>query len=173
MTSEPFGYFRPEPFGWTDCDKSDEGAIPLYEHPPVSHAKPENQAEPNNGGACVSHPVAWWLDGTDHVEFQHHGYHDGPEWTPLYAAHQPTKRDPLTDEAQEALEVIKAIDSEGWALTRHPPSSWLTDAANKRGAWSVQRTEAPFCDKEDNRLWQGPTPIEALRAGRKAIGGEA
>ena len=30
---EPFGYFRPEPFGWTDCDQSDEGAIPLYEAP--------------------------------------------------------------------------------------------------------------------------------------------
>ena len=29
----PFGYFRPEPFGWTDCAKDDEGAIALYEHP--------------------------------------------------------------------------------------------------------------------------------------------
>lgn len=27
---EPFGYFRPEPFGWTDCAPDDEGAIPLY-----------------------------------------------------------------------------------------------------------------------------------------------
>jgi hypothetical protein len=30
---EPFGYFRPEPFGWTDCSKDDEGAIALYETP--------------------------------------------------------------------------------------------------------------------------------------------
>jgi hypothetical protein len=30
---EPFGYFRPEPFGWTDCAKDDEGAIALYERP--------------------------------------------------------------------------------------------------------------------------------------------
>lgn len=29
----PFGYFRPEPFGWTDCAKTDDGAIALYEHP--------------------------------------------------------------------------------------------------------------------------------------------
>jgi len=29
----PFGYFRPEPFGWTDCAKDDEGAIALYERP--------------------------------------------------------------------------------------------------------------------------------------------
>lgn len=33
---EPFGYFRAEPFGWTDCAKTDEGAIALYEHPPAS-----------------------------------------------------------------------------------------------------------------------------------------
>jgi len=30
---EPFGYFRPEPFGWTDCAEDDEGAIALYERP--------------------------------------------------------------------------------------------------------------------------------------------
>ncbi len=30
---EPFGYFRVEPFGWTDCAKDDEGAIALYERP--------------------------------------------------------------------------------------------------------------------------------------------
>jgi hypothetical protein len=30
---EPFGYFKPEPFGWTDCAADDEGAIALYERP--------------------------------------------------------------------------------------------------------------------------------------------
>ena len=30
---EPFGYFRAEPFGWTDCAPTDEGAIPLYGTP--------------------------------------------------------------------------------------------------------------------------------------------
>ena len=33
--SEPFGYFRAEPFGWTDCAKTDEGAVALYEAPPA------------------------------------------------------------------------------------------------------------------------------------------
>ena len=28
---EPFGYFRAEPFGWTDCAETDECAQPLYE----------------------------------------------------------------------------------------------------------------------------------------------
>ena len=32
---EPFGYFKAEPFGWTDCAETDEGAIALYERPPA------------------------------------------------------------------------------------------------------------------------------------------
>lgn len=28
---EPFGYFKAEPFGWTDCAETDEGAQPLYD----------------------------------------------------------------------------------------------------------------------------------------------
>lgn len=31
--TEPFGYFKAEPFGWTDCAETDEGAVALYEHP--------------------------------------------------------------------------------------------------------------------------------------------
>lgn len=34
-SQEPFGYFKAEPFGWTDCDETDEGAIALYEHQPA------------------------------------------------------------------------------------------------------------------------------------------
>jgi hypothetical protein len=33
---EPFGYFRAEPCGWTDCSETDEGAKPLYEKPPTT-----------------------------------------------------------------------------------------------------------------------------------------
>ena len=32
--AEPFGYFKAEPFGWTDCAETDEGAIALYQAPP-------------------------------------------------------------------------------------------------------------------------------------------
>ncbi len=31
--SEPFGYFKAEPFGWTDCAEDDDGAVALYEGP--------------------------------------------------------------------------------------------------------------------------------------------
>ena len=29
---EPFGYFKAEPFGWTDCAETDEGSIPLWDN---------------------------------------------------------------------------------------------------------------------------------------------
>ena len=32
---EPFGYFKSEPFGWTDCAETDDGAIALYTAPPA------------------------------------------------------------------------------------------------------------------------------------------
>ena len=35
---EPFGYFRAEPFGWTDCAEGDEGAVALYEKAGVTDA---------------------------------------------------------------------------------------------------------------------------------------
>jgi hypothetical protein len=41
---EPFGYFRAEPFGWTDCSEDAEGAIALYEHP--AHEKHWTENEP-------------------------------------------------------------------------------------------------------------------------------
>jgi hypothetical protein len=31
---EPFGYFKAEPFGWTDCAETDKGAVALYEASP-------------------------------------------------------------------------------------------------------------------------------------------
>lgn len=32
---EPFGYFRAEPFGWTDCSETDDGAMALYDQAAV------------------------------------------------------------------------------------------------------------------------------------------
>ena len=34
-SAEPFGYFKAEPFGWTDCAETDDGAIALYTAPPA------------------------------------------------------------------------------------------------------------------------------------------
>jgi len=37
---QPYGYFKAEPFGWTDCAETDEGAIALYEHPQPAQQEP-------------------------------------------------------------------------------------------------------------------------------------
>ena len=37
-SAEPFGYFKAEPFGWTDCAETDDGAIALYTAPPAPSA---------------------------------------------------------------------------------------------------------------------------------------
>lgn len=42
---EPFGHFRAEPFGWTDCAEDDEGAIALYERPQVAGLTDEGRAD--------------------------------------------------------------------------------------------------------------------------------
>lgn len=44
---EPFGYFKAEPFGWTDCSPTDEGAIPLYERPATP--QPAQAQQPVSG----------------------------------------------------------------------------------------------------------------------------
>ena len=44
--AEPFGYFKAEPFGWTDCSEHDEGAIALYEKPqPTPQDEKDKQIE--------------------------------------------------------------------------------------------------------------------------------
>ena len=49
---EPFGYFRAEPFGWTDCAESDEDAVPLYAAPVAQQA--DRQRVPEGWGADPS-----------------------------------------------------------------------------------------------------------------------
>lgn len=69
---QPFGYFRPDPFGWTHCAATDEGAIALYE-------RPQAQGE----------PVAWLRKNgfrfVSEIEPQ-----DGVE-VPLFLAPQPAE----------------------------------------------------------------------------------
>ena len=46
--AEPFGYFKSEPFGWTDCAETDDGAIALYTAP--SEPKPVARVTGYYGG---------------------------------------------------------------------------------------------------------------------------
>lgn len=69
--------------------------------------------------------------------------------------------------AQTVLEIINAG---GWQLTRHMFDEAMTDEYNASHAWSVQRTEAPFCDAQATRYWSGATAYGALLAAHQALG---
>lgn len=45
--AEPFGYFKAEPFGWTDCAETDEGAVALYERPHQPAQQPPTDEQIN------------------------------------------------------------------------------------------------------------------------------
>ncbi len=76
---EPFGYFKAEPFGWTDCAETDEGATALYERPApqerqpltteqILHKKDRYVAEPN-----IKYPLSDtdWLNFARAIEAAH------------------------------------------------------------------------------------------------------
>jgi len=89
------------------CDVPPQGWICTRQ---AGHDGPCAAIEDNNGHELVSRamsrlaeqdaapvepvkqePVAWMLEGSNCVEFEYRDYHDGDEWTPLYAAPLRTK----------------------------------------------------------------------------------
>lgn len=56
-SAEPFGYFKAEPFGWTDCAETDDGAIALYTAPPVSDVEPVAYVTGYNNGYPTIAPI--------------------------------------------------------------------------------------------------------------------
>lgn len=72
--AEPFGYFRAEPMGWTDCAATDEGAIALYERPAApavpeidyqaliraSYATNNKWAQGTNGCSAFARGAEWF-----------------------------------------------------------------------------------------------------------------
>lgn len=75
---EPFGYFKAEPFGWTDCAETDEGAMALYEHPAAQPAPVQEreaflagyEAAQADAKVCHLPPHGWRCTRTAN--------HDGP-----------------------------------------------------------------------------------------------
>ena len=98
---EPFGYFRAEPFGWTDCSEDAEGAIALYEHPAHEKHWTENEpvrlpsartdrvylAGPMTGIAELNFPAfnqeaeRLRAEGLQVLNPADHGIVDGADWT--------------------------------------------------------------------------------------------
>ncbi len=76
-------------------------------------------------------------------------------------------------EAQEAGTVLHALASGSWQLTKYDPDPDMTDAYNTDNAWGVQRTKAPFADKENVRFWSGRTALDALCNASQALFSES
>lgn len=59
---------------------------------------------------------------------------------------------------------------EGWEASHMPPWDALTPEAQDQNRFMVKRLVAPFCDKQNRRVWVGPTLASALAAGNEALG---
>ena len=68
----------------------------------------------------------------------------------------------LEEEAKRALFVISQLDSGQWKITRMLPSTYLTQEANTKHAYMVERQDSPYCDNDGMRFWTGPTAYDAL-----------
>lgn len=79
------------------------------------------------------------------------------------------KKDAALKVCVEAKDVLDALESGEWAISRHMPQECLTDEANAEHAWSVHRLAPPTCTEEGIRFWFGSTAFEALRRGKNAI----
>jgi hypothetical protein len=61
--SEPFGYFKAEPFGWTDCAETDDGAIALYTAPPAPSV---SDGWKHDCAGILQNDVELWVDSCPH-----------------------------------------------------------------------------------------------------------
>jgi hypothetical protein len=102
-TPEPFGYFKAEPFGWTDCGESDEKAIPLYEQAVVEDLK---------GSDAVRDRLAVLLSDTaialkgEEAALQRHSWHD----LPVVALAAMIEIEMLKNQRDELLGAAEAIE---------------------------------------------------------------
>lgn len=120
---EPFGYFRAESFGWTDCGPDAEGAVALYESPQVAE---DCDREPVAGMVTddMRNAVRWAASSAywsvKLVEFFGPNARDGIaaiERQLRDALAAQLKRDPLTDEQLFASDEIMSLNADlGWHM---------------------------------------------------------
>lgn len=69
---------------------------------------------------------------------------------------------------KDEARLVKAMN-DGYKYQYNEPASYLTDEANEKFSYSVERTKPPFCDLNGMRVWHGKTIYEALDSAYKAI----
>lgn len=99
-------------------------------------------------------------------EFRHQRFvEDG--WNAILAS-APESKEAI--EQKKQLVVMRALETGQWQICRNLPSTYLTDEANDESKWSVRRQEAPFCDRNGTRQWEGRTAFDALLKARMDLG---
>lgn len=127
---EPFGYFRAEPFGWTDCAATDEGAIALYERP-AAPAVPQGPV-----CAALGDIVSMW---DQHVPSEY--------VTPLHM------------QAKRALAGQQPVspDMHGWcAYVGGMVAHWVVSEPDAFDRLGPDRFEAAIAGIIERRLWAMP-----------------
>jgi hypothetical protein len=65
--------------------------------------------------------------------------------------------------------IIEWAYDNGFRIRKNKTSDIFTDEANENYQWSVEREYSPFCDKDGNRGWNGPTAKQALSKAIHAV----
>ena len=69
---------------------------PLFADIIAKHPGLAEELKAMHTAPTVQEPLGYWLIGTDHVEFDKHEYHDGPEWEAIYTT-PPAQPAPVQD----------------------------------------------------------------------------
>lgn len=147
---EPFGYFRAEPMGWTDCAATDEGAIALYERP-AAPAVPMSESQ----RADLICAVAAICTGTSSRTVAATAI----EWTERYygiatpaAPSQPVPFDQWNSSpyTQVLHETIKDLSQKLASMTQSQPvtltDAWLLERFKHHPNWELSTSNDPECD---------------------------
>jgi hypothetical protein len=120
---KPFGYFRAEPFGWTDCAPTDEGAIPLYTKVDSQGIAKQIPPEAQTEAEKIAYCAGWWaaMEAKRGQKMRDAGY-----------TRRPTLREmaePVQEPEQEPVAYVDHADgSVIWKRARLPGGSLLYTA---------------------------------------------
>lgn len=122
VDSEPFGYFKAEPFGWTDCAETDEGAIALYDKP-----QPDRVAELE---ALIGGDLSEWLKEDETVIKRLEREHKDVCLTLSRLAKEQRKNEELEAKLKVAVEALKGSISNATVIRRRTHDAYLYTLAS-------------------------------------------
>ena len=173
--AEPFGYFRAEPMGWTDCAATDEGASALYERP-AAPAAPDvdslaqciRQIDGSHtmGTAALAERICEWLNDRKATEQAApavpRGFATLNEWfLSLPEQRQAQLRDDkwmLAGAAFEAGQALAPAVPQGWKLVPVEPTPDMEGAGRvnmaygsctARQVWSAMLAATPAAPSQE------------------------